>query len=178
MVFKKITFLLSVTAAATNGIRLEDIRVLTLKSGEYTVKGGRTDPILQLECVGSTCREDLLPRAMICKNTQPGWECTGDLDPDYKFVSTDVICEGLSHPNDPQVLEGSCGVEYKIVKKSSALFDFLSFVFSVFLTAMLFAGFCAQDFGFGTGASLGYLAGSARPSGSGFGSGFGSSRRR
>lgn len=59
---------------------------------------------------------------MRCKNAgssyddaEPDWTCTASLPPEFKLGSTDVICEGYSSPNDPYILKGSCGVEYRLI---------------------------------------------------------------
>lgn len=43
------------------------------------------------------------------------WACTASLPPTLKLGSTEVICEGYASPDDPYVLKGSCGVEYRLV---------------------------------------------------------------
>jgi hypothetical protein len=43
------------------------------------------------------------------------WSCTANLPQEFKLGSTDVICEGYSSSEDPYVLKGSCGVEYRLV---------------------------------------------------------------
>ena len=40
------------------------------------------------------------------------WECKTDMSTKYRFGSIAVFCEGYSHPNDPYILKGSCGVGY------------------------------------------------------------------
>ena len=42
------------------------------------------------------------------------WSCTADVPGYFKLGSTDVLCEGYDHPDDPYVLRGSCGVEYRL----------------------------------------------------------------
>lgn len=42
------------------------------------------------------------------------WSCTADVPGYFKLGSTDVFCEGYDHPDDPFVLRGSCGVEYRL----------------------------------------------------------------
>lgn len=42
------------------------------------------------------------------------WSCTADVPGYFRLGSTDVICEGYDHPEDPYVLRGSCGVEYRL----------------------------------------------------------------
>lgn len=43
------------------------------------------------------------------------WTCQASLPPEFKLGSTDVICEGYENAQDPYVLKGSCGVEYRLV---------------------------------------------------------------
>lgn len=43
------------------------------------------------------------------------WSCSASLPPEFKLGSTEVICEGFDSPDDPHVLKGSCGVEYRLV---------------------------------------------------------------
>jgi hypothetical protein len=59
---------------------------------------------------------------MRCKNSGSDydseniqWTCTASLPEEFKLGSTDVICEGYDYPEDPYVLKGSCGVEYRLV---------------------------------------------------------------
>ncbi|KAK3322315.1 transmembrane protein [Apodospora peruviana] len=44
------------------------------------------------------------------------WACTAtDLPSTLRLGSTEVICEGYASADDPNVLRGSCGVEYRLV---------------------------------------------------------------
>jgi hypothetical protein len=59
---------------------------------------------------------------MRCKNSGADyneedvqWTCTASLPEEFKLGSTEVICEGYDSPDDPYVLKGSCGVEYRLV---------------------------------------------------------------
>jgi hypothetical protein len=59
---------------------------------------------------------------MRCKNSGSDydseniqWTCTASLPDEFKLGSTDVICEGYDYPEDPYILKGSCGVEYRLV---------------------------------------------------------------
>lgn len=36
------------------------------------------------------------------------------MDEAFRFGATTVTCEGYNHPDDPNVLAGSCGVEYTL----------------------------------------------------------------
>lgn len=42
------------------------------------------------------------------------WSCSAQLPPEFKLGSTDVVCEGYRNADDPWVLKGSCGVEYRL----------------------------------------------------------------
>ena len=42
------------------------------------------------------------------------WTCTASLPPEFKLGSTNVRCEGYDSADDPYVLAGSCGVEYRL----------------------------------------------------------------
>jgi hypothetical protein len=42
------------------------------------------------------------------------WKCEADLDSSVRFGNNVVSCEGYSHPDDPYVLKGSCGLEYTL----------------------------------------------------------------
>lgn len=62
---------------------------------------------------------------MLCRNQGSSygtedisWACTSQLPPSLKLGSTDVICEGYDRPDDPYVLKGSCGVEYRLALTS------------------------------------------------------------
>ena len=59
---------------------------------------------------------------MRCKNSGSDynaddvqWTCTASLPPEFKLGSTDVMCEGYESSEDPYVLKGSCGVEYRLM---------------------------------------------------------------
>lgn len=43
------------------------------------------------------------------------WTCSASLPAEFKLGSTDVICEGLASSQDPRVLKGSCGVEFRLL---------------------------------------------------------------
>lgn len=49
------------------------------------------------------------------------WTCTASLPEEFKLGSTDVICEGYDSPDDPYILKGSCGVEYRLALTSKGL---------------------------------------------------------
>jgi len=43
------------------------------------------------------------------------WSCKAELPEELRLGSTEVICEGYDSRDDPYVLKGSCGVEYRLV---------------------------------------------------------------
>jgi hypothetical protein len=43
------------------------------------------------------------------------WSCKASLPLEFKLGSTDVGCEGYESADDPYVLKGSCGVEYRLL---------------------------------------------------------------
>lgn len=106
----------------SNAILLSDVQSLTLRAGAKTTHR-RVSPIPQLKCVSSPAICHLYEvDVMRCTNQGSGydsedvqWACSASLPPELKLGSTDVICEGYTSPNDPYVLRGSCGVEYRLV---------------------------------------------------------------
>ncbi|KAF9186039.1 hypothetical protein BGZ51_002283 [Haplosporangium sp. Z 767] len=81
--------------------------------------GRRTSPVPQLNCVGGNACGDFEPEVVQCTNTgfdgsDVQWKCQADLPHNLRFGQLDVYCEGYNHPDDPYVLKGSCGLEYKL----------------------------------------------------------------
>ena len=122
----KLLFFLCLTGvveATHTRVLLGDVHALTFKSGEYTA-GRRSSPIPQLNCVGGNGRDmamgrGSLPSVIQCQNQgsdgkDAQWACTAELDDDFRLGVADVTCEGYEYPNDPYVLEGSCGLEFTI----------------------------------------------------------------
>ncbi|KAL7626759.1 hypothetical protein AAE478_003533 [Parahypoxylon ruwenzoriense] len=115
-------------AAAAGGkprdaILLSDVQTLTLRGHGAKTSHRRVPAIPQLRCVSSpgVCRLHAVD-VMRCTNQGSGydahdvqWSCVAPLPPELKLGSTDVVCEGYSGPDDPYVLKGSCGVEYRLV---------------------------------------------------------------
>jgi hypothetical protein len=102
-------------------VLLRDVKVLTLERGKMTTSR-RSAPIPQLQCVGgSACRySEYFPSVVQCYNMgiddngEVQWRCEADLDPDVKFGKVTVSCEGFDSPDDPYILQGSCGLEYHL----------------------------------------------------------------
>uniref|UniRef100_A0A183G6J2 Store-operated calcium entry-associated regulatory factor n=1 Tax=Heligmosomoides polygyrus TaxID=6339 RepID=A0A183G6J2_HELPZ len=95
--------------------------VLSRVSGSILVREGggfsgrRSAPVPQLKCVGGSARGRFKPRAAQCfKQGYDGidyqWKCTADMPSEYEFGAVTVTCEGFDYPEDPYILQGSCGV--------------------------------------------------------------------
>ncbi|KAL1972516.1 hypothetical protein VTN31DRAFT_6930 [Thermomyces dupontii] len=106
-----------------DAILLSQVRTLTLRGNRMTTSR-RVPAIPQLKCVGPSKRIcDLYPiEVMQCTNQgydydeeDIQWSCTADLPSEFRLGSTDVVCEGYRHADDPWVLKGSCGVEYRLL---------------------------------------------------------------
>jgi hypothetical protein len=102
-------------------VKLSNVQSLTLRKDQQT-SARRVDPIPQLKCIGGSGRGLFEPDVMRCKNSGSDydedsvqWTCTASLPEEFKLGSTDVICEGYDYPEDPYILKGSCGVEYRLV---------------------------------------------------------------
>jgi len=111
-------FLVLVTGAKNEKVRLTDVQSLTLYKNQYTT-GRRAPPIPQLKCLGGTASKltDYYPDVVQCYNRGSDgddvqWECKADLDNSVKFGKLNVYCEGYDYPDDPYILKGSCGLEY------------------------------------------------------------------
>ncbi|KAM7216482.1 transmembrane protein [Rhypophila decipiens] len=106
-----------------NAILLSEVQSLTLKAGKQTTHR-RVTPIPQLKCISPNriCALHQID-TLRCVNQGSSyqkedieWACTAtDLPTTLRLGSTEVICEGYASPDDPYVLKGSCGVEYRLV---------------------------------------------------------------
>jgi len=110
---------LTLVFAAQDRILLKDVGALTLAKGQMT-RARRSHPIPQLSCVGGSAQSsNYHPTVVQCQNRgfdgqDVQWECRGELDEAVKFGSISVNCEGYAYPDDPYVLQGSCGLEYSL----------------------------------------------------------------
>ncbi|KAK0264036.1 hypothetical protein LTR35_017433 [Friedmanniomyces endolithicus] len=105
----------------SNSVLLSQVKTLTLRADQET-SHRRVSPLQQLACVGGNAKGLYDVDIMRCKNAGSDydtediqWTCSASLPDDFKLGSTDVICEGYDGPDDPFVLKGSCGVEYRLV---------------------------------------------------------------
>ena len=100
---------------------LSDVKTLTVRK-ELKTSHNRVPAVPQLQCVGGTAKGLYEIDVLRCKNAGSSygdedvqWTCTATLPSEFKLGSTDVICEGFSSSEDPYVLKGSCGVEYRLM---------------------------------------------------------------
>ncbi|RVX71780.1 hypothetical protein B0A52_04179, partial [Exophiala mesophila] len=105
-----------------NAVLLSKVSALTVRAGKKTT-ARRTNAVPQLKCVGPShiCKLYEVD-VMRCKNEgadyDPNniqWSCQASLPEEFKLGSTDVSCEGYESSDDPYVLSGSCGVEYRLL---------------------------------------------------------------
>ena len=104
-------------------IHLSNVKSLTLRKGIMTI-GRRALPTPQLKCVGGNAASKAhLVEVVQCLNMGSGsqWKCEAHLDPSIQLGRLAVSCEGYAYPDDPYILEGSCGLEYHLEYKSPAL---------------------------------------------------------
>lgn len=104
-----------------DAVKLSQVRTLTLRNNAKT-SHRRVSAIPQLKCVGGDARGKYEVDVMRCTNSgseydaeDVQWTCKASLPPEFKLGSTDVICEGYDSPDDPYILKGSCGVEYRLM---------------------------------------------------------------
>jgi hypothetical protein len=105
----------------TDAVLLSNIKTLTLHNGRQTT-ARRGPSVPQLECVGGNARGLHSVDVMRCTNAGADydpedvqWTCQASLPTEFKLGSTEVVCEGYESPEDPFVLKGSCGVEYRLI---------------------------------------------------------------
>ena len=122
LIFKFLmTFLFIGTVSGLHdSIPLKNVESLTFGTNQFT-NGRRSSPIPQLNCVGGNAAHlrELHPSTVQCYNRgsdglDAQWECQAELDNRVKFGAVDVVCEGYDSPDDPNILKGSCGLEYRL----------------------------------------------------------------
>ncbi|UZP43931.1 hypothetical protein NXS19_011743 [Fusarium pseudograminearum] len=113
---------LTLAARPKDAIKLSDVKSLTLRGNGAMTNHRRVGAIPQLRCVSKKALCEIYDMdVMRCTNDGAGWgdedvqwSCTASLPEELKLTTTDVICEGYNSPDDPYVLKGSCGVEYRV----------------------------------------------------------------
>jgi hypothetical protein len=105
-----------------NAVLLSKVSALTVQAGKQTASR-RVKPVPQLQCVGpaNICKLYAVDM-MRCTNegsdydeNNVQWSCKASLPEEFKLGATDVSCEGYLSSEDPYVLSGSCGVEYRLL---------------------------------------------------------------
>ncbi|KAI9048985.1 hypothetical protein LZ554_006834 [Drepanopeziza brunnea f. sp. 'monogermtubi'] len=104
----------------SDAILLSEVSTLTLRAKGKTAHR-RVPAVPQLVCAGPWCNRHSIDR-MRCINQGSSynkedveWSCTAETSDDFKLGSTEVTCEGYDSRDDPYVLKGSCGVEYRLI---------------------------------------------------------------
>ena len=102
-------------------VLLSNVKSLTLRKDLRTTHN-RVPAAPQLKCVGGTAKGLYEIDVLRCKNSGSAygdediqWTCSASLPAEFKLGSTEVICEGFKNSEDPFVLKGSCGVEYRLM---------------------------------------------------------------
>ncbi|KAM0719379.1 hypothetical protein Q7P37_005284 [Cladosporium fusiforme] len=115
------TTLVSARKPPANAVLLSNIKTLTLH-GNRDTSARRGPPVPQLSCVGGSAQGLYDVDMMRCNNAGADygpedvqWTCQASLPAEFKLGSTEVVCEGYDSPEDPFVLKGSCGVEYRLI---------------------------------------------------------------
>ncbi|KAK5097879.1 hypothetical protein LTS08_006634 [Lithohypha guttulata] len=105
-----------------NAILLSNVESLTLRAGKMTTSR-RVSAVPQLNCVGpqEICKFYTVD-VMRCQNEGADydaeniqWACKANLPEEFKLGGTEVACEGYASSDDPYVLKGSCGVNYRLL---------------------------------------------------------------
>ena len=155
-------------------IPIKEVTSLLLSRGKMTT-GRRAAPVPQLNCL-SNCRD--APDTIYCGNAGHDgedvvWECKSD-PPGAVFRDLNVQCEGYDYPDDPNILKGSCGIEFRIARSPRYSSDdqdpktggvlFICLVILVALSCFSDSGSRSSSYrssspGFWTGAAAGYYAG-------------------
>ena len=104
-------------------IPLSTVQTLTFNQGEM-VNARRVAPIPQLTCIGKSpqlCQNQ--PTSVQCTNMGSDgidiqWACEAELPDTIQFGKIEVVCEGYNSSHDPNILAGSCGLEFEIAQTS------------------------------------------------------------
>ena len=141
-------------ARKPESVLLSSVKALTLRNGLKT-SHNRVPAVPQLKCIGGNAKGLYDIDVLRCKNSGSSygdedieWTCSASLPSEFKLGTTDVICEGYKNSEDPYILKGSCGVEYRLIltdvgeekygKKGNGVFDDYESYKSSSLVAVLF----------------------------------------
>ena len=116
-----LTSTISATRSKAERVLLSSVKSLTLRKDLKTTHN-RVSAVPQLVCTGGSAKGLYEIDVLRCKNAGYSygeediqWTCTASLPSEFKLGSTDVICEGFASSDDPYILKGSCGVEYRLM---------------------------------------------------------------
>jgi hypothetical protein len=115
-----ITLTPGATASAHDKVPIREVTSLLLHRGKITT-GRRTPPVPQISCI-SNCRDT--PDTIYCSNVGHDgkdviWECKSD-PAGAVLHDMNVQCEGYDYPDDPYILKGSCGIEFRMASPKSS----------------------------------------------------------
>jgi hypothetical protein len=146
-----LVFLLAAAAIASsngnNRIHRSSLSALTLRAGAMTT-GRRLPPVPQLRCVGEHCLQFAshirVVKCVVVGQDGMNWKCEAEMPKEVQFTTTDVICEGYDHKDDPFIFDGSCGLEYGLQRttrvinrraneRDAAVGNILAFLFLIFM---------------------------------------------
>ena len=118
MIIAMFFIVLSAGVSAASGkhekVPIREVSSLLLRRGKMTT-GRRASPVPQLACL-SNCQD--APDTIYCSNAGHDgedvvWECKSD--PAGAVIrDLNVQCEGYDYPDDPYILKGSCGIEFRM----------------------------------------------------------------
>ncbi|VDM95408.1 unnamed protein product [Thelazia callipaeda] len=124
-------FVLTRVCESSKKVRLIDVSTLTLYRDKVTT-GRRSSPIPQIQCVGGSAKGQFQPKVVQCYNRgydgfDVQWECKAEMSDQYEFgeaifqsllqyenENIRISCEGYDYPDDPYILQGSCGLKYNL----------------------------------------------------------------
>lgn len=130
-------------------ISLKNVSSLTFYNNKMTTCI-RSQTVQQMICKNN-CK--YAPKSIICTNIgfvddYVVWDCVGDnLPAGYRVTNSVIACEGYDYENDPDVVEGSCGITYDLAYKGinrlALVIILLPLVFVFILMIGLLVALCA-----------------------------------
>ena len=114
MIIAMCFIVLASSTAAHEKVLIKEVTSLLLHRGKMTT-GRRSAPVPQINCI-SNCNHS--PDTIYCSNAGHDgedvvWECKSD-PAGVSLSNLNVQCEGYDYPDDPYILKGSCGIEFRM----------------------------------------------------------------
>jgi len=110
-------------------IPMQSLTALTFTPGQIAIRR-RTAPVLTMQCQGD-CPPQAQVLAVQCTNTGTNdlgsvqWKCEANISPQtFQLASVHVQCEGCTRPGDTDVTQGSCQLQYSLMRGSMNYFFF------------------------------------------------------